>query len=67
MKTIKWITLPIAALALGFAPAMMTGCEGDSDLEDAAEDVEDAAEDAKDKIKEGAEEVEDEIDDATTD
>lgn len=62
---IQWMTTFIAALALGTAPVMMTGCE-DDDVDDAVDEVEDAVDDGVDKIEEGVEEVEDEIDDATT-
>lgn len=70
MKFHQWITTFFAALILGLAPAMMTGCE-EGDAEDAADDVgdaiEDGVDDAGDAIEEGGEELEDEYDDATTD
>ena len=70
MRTLtkKLITLLIIAIVSLNSVAFITGCDNDSDLEDAAEEtgdsIQDAAEETGDTIGEGAEEVGDEVDDA---
>jgi TATA-box binding protein (TBP) (component of TFIID and TFIIIB) len=65
----KWITPPIAALTFALGPVVLTGCEEESEVEEAVEEtgeaIEDGAEDLKDSVEDGAEELGDEIDDAT--
>ncbi|MFN3168105.1 MAG: hypothetical protein ACE37H_13675 [Phycisphaeraceae bacterium] len=65
----KLLTLLFPALALAFAPAMLTGCEEETEVEEKAEEgaekVEEGAEKAGDKIKEGAEKVEEGVEDLT--
>jgi len=69
LMNLKWITLPIAAATFALGPVALTGCEEESEVEEAVEEtgeaIEDGAEEAEDSVEDGAEELGDEIDDAT--
>lgn len=59
----KWTTLIMMVMIGLSASLFISGCENDSDLEDAAEDTQEAVEDATEDTAEGIEDAAEEADD----